>query len=698
MGVNRIMAQQIFQIQNEFGPSGQPVWGTPNDQFNQRRFVGNWLNQDDTNGPSFLGASVNDFLEITFFGTGLNLVTYSDSSGPDNRVSVDGGAEGANILIATSNVLATRNYAQNIIVNAASGLALGIHTVRVRMQSQFLKIYGFEILTETTSLRVAPGVSFINGQKEVLSALQTIPYNTGFELGTLGTRGGRVVVYQKNDGTIAKAVRPVGAQANLSSADHANEELIRTYNFREFGAGRADDFSRIIGLGANSYAFTLDDNTTTLTMTTGASGGVGFVTPKEAIQPAPTATTNFIEFTFIGTGLDIVGVGDGGSRNFDVVIDGSNIGSLVLNAGVAARILKVVSGLPYGTHSVRFVNTGSSFGIADFIVYGPKKPTIPSSAIELADYNIMADYVGVANTVGANDPQIGTGVLRKMNTREMVYSGTYTFTISTALPSGFANQTAGNGSFYEYTFFGTGFELLNTYSSTPNNVTVQIATAKSLAGASTWTPGTSTWLVSGSTAARLQVTGLALGVHKVRVTKASATDFMVPLTIDVITPIHSAKSNVFFGVHNSLAIGSQAISDNRVFTPVKDVGAQSKSSAKARGVTASPTTTSTAFVPMPDMSLIVKSEKGGLFKVSANINWRNSAINNYGFFQIYVDGVPFGLDIGHQTYAATADEMSYITDTGYLGAGVHKVDIYWRTNAGTLTAQSIGRSMTVEET
>ena len=42
MGIERIMTQQIYQLQNEFGPNGEPVWATPNDQFGQIRCVGSW--------------------------------------------------------------------------------------------------------------------------------------------------------------------------------------------------------------------------------------------------------------------------------------------------------------------------------------------------------------------------------------------------------------------------------------------------------------------------------------------------------------------------------------------------------------------------------------------------------------------------------------------------------------------------------
>ena len=62
MGVDRIPTQQIYQIQNEFGPNGETVYGVVNDTLNLIRFVGpNWFNSVSSfgNSPSILSGKLS---------------------------------------------------------------------------------------------------------------------------------------------------------------------------------------------------------------------------------------------------------------------------------------------------------------------------------------------------------------------------------------------------------------------------------------------------------------------------------------------------------------------------------------------------------------------------------------------------------------------------------------------------------------
>jgi hypothetical protein len=150
-GVERIHVKGINRLQNEFGPNGEQVWEADNKD-SRIRFVGGWLNSSATYGsyiPS--SASISDFLEITFYGTGLNLLVILNSSGYNFVASVDGGVESSNLVPAAySGVIQARNYASNQVLNVSSGLTLGWHTIKIRNNtvSTGMAFHGFEILNQ----------------------------------------------------------------------------------------------------------------------------------------------------------------------------------------------------------------------------------------------------------------------------------------------------------------------------------------------------------------------------------------------------------------------------------------------------------------------------------------------------------------------------------------------------------------------
>ena len=75
-------------------------------------------------------------MEITFFGTGLNMLVLNATNAPRSAfISIDGGAEGADINPLASSILVGRNYSPNGVIQATSGLTLGIHTARIRFDN-----------------------------------------------------------------------------------------------------------------------------------------------------------------------------------------------------------------------------------------------------------------------------------------------------------------------------------------------------------------------------------------------------------------------------------------------------------------------------------------------------------------------------------------------------------------------------------
>jgi hypothetical protein len=427
----------------------------------------------------------------------------------------------------------------------------------------------------------------------------------------------------------------------------------------------------------------------------------------------------------VGTGLDILMNNDGSSRPGSIQIDGGSTIAYDPSGTTGTKILKIVSGLPYGTHTVRFNNTGgSSYGIFNFKVYGPKKPALPSGSLELCDYFIPATYV--ANSV-AGSLTIGKGVLRKINTRELNFNGTWAV-VSPVDPdelSGFQVFTTTSASYVEYTFVGSGIDFrFLAGSGVVQNLTFLIDGSSNFTAANSsptfgagWSSAinttTSYYGPSGVTlssfnpatlsgtygatnyGAGVSISGLTYGVHRIRVTTNNTGAFK-PAAFDIITPIHSPKSNLYSDLQNTLPVGSCSLSDNRATTPVKYNVYAPKAWAQAVGVASSPATSSTVPVPVPDLSLTIKTQ-GGPIEVGYSLPVTNSAITNGVQTQVYVDGIAVGTIKMFNNSVATYMQMLSDSMIVPVGAGIHKVDLYWYTDAGTATTRITYRTLKARE-
>lgn len=709
-GSSRIVVQSAYRIENELGVSSEPVYGATNDIFGQIRYVGvGWQNVNSNNGASVNTSSLNDYAEIVFYGTGLNITMVGLEAGRDIRYHLDGIDNNTNIITSSatqSAILQTRNYAPHQIVPVVSGLTAGIHTIRLRLAAAVSSAFtSFEILNETSTVSVRAGSSFINGKKATASAATTFSYNSGFETGSITTRGGRVLVYQKLNGSVVKSVTPVDATSQfISSATHANEELARTHMIREFGASRvaaADDFSL---LNANSNrAFVLDDNTTAL-----VTNNAGFTNEVLSIPN----TNDYISITFVGTGLDLIRQDFSASiDNYTVLLNNSSIGTLTTTGTTAQFTQRIASGLPYGTHNIRFLRTAAAVGALGFVgfkVYQPKKPTLPTGCIELADYNIVADYsaAGITGTAVLDNTAIATGVITKHITREFQYRGAnwaIANTNGSLYPLGGTSTgtTTNNNQPYEYTFWGTGFVIHNIDSSgatydfsvTVDGVLNATGTARSnasnLGGGSYRSTGT-----TGNAPVRIDFQGLTLGKHTVIVQRTAGAGNFAVAALHYMTPIHTMRSNLPVEQGNAMMVGANGIADNRAITPIKDANLQLKNVSQAVGITSSPTTNSTAVTPVPDLS-VVHFNKSGKIKVSYLMNLTGTAGNGHNTGIILDGQVVFT----QQEAVNAAHQLPYMGFKYFnVGPGFHKVEIYWQSGgATTLTANTTERIVIVEE-
>lgn len=705
LGIERIPVQSIYQLQNEIGSNGEPVFGALNDTRGLIRLVGNWYKAISVYGQYFqTSGNTTDYIEVVIYGTGLNFLTVGSNAG-NVAVSYDGGSETTVTTSGGSTIIYGRNYSGNSVINLVSGLTLGIHTVKIRTTNQVLG-YGFEILNDNASglVNINSGRGFYQGKKFTNNVYDSIAYDKNQAGSTVvtGTKGGRIVRYISANDTLETAWQAVNTSAAyLASADHTNEEIARTYHWREFGAGRSsnDDWSLVaIGSGASLRAFTLEDGTTTLH---GAFGGI----PSDESFYHDNGTS--VTFTFIGTGLDLyLGNGGGGAKtdNITVYIDGTSVGSLPTTNNTNVFV-KIASGLAYGTHTVTFSRTQNISGVVSykqFIIYQPKKPTLPTGVIEIADYNVVASFV--ANPT-ASITGIATGVERKVCSREWVYVGAWGITFNTGTVTGWYVNGSTGGNYAEYTFWGTGFDLrFGTPGGATGTYTLTLDGSSNFSSYTTGAYGSgvsfvaSTGVITATTTsiygAGVYASGIALGKHTLRMTYNSGSAMPVE-ALDIITPIHSYKSTLYADLQNTLPVGSCSMMDLRVTQPLT----AQKNLAQAAGIWDGATTSSTSFVPIPDLSCVIKTT-GRPILVCYHLHVQFGA-GGQVITSLFVDGTqPLGNNTNNMATLnvenSTANAMIL-----NLPAGYHKIDVYWKSLPGTAVYSYIntnkGRQLSIIE-
>ena len=554
-GTKRVATATLVEKPDESGPNGEQIYGIANDPQNLVRFVGKWIEHADNFGAKVRGNSTNDYIEITFYGTGINLFLYTPATFTFSY-SIDGGST-QNFTLNAANPLFNREYTPYVPYTVVKGLSLGVHTIKIDRgaTTDDFSFWGFEVLNESSNLHISAGEVLVQGERRVLASPVDTPYNSEFdsESDPLGTKGGRVIVYLDKDGSVKKRFKATDSNVLYgSNADHSNEEIIREYWPREFGTSMTNDFS-IVAQSANPLQFTLSDNTTTLNS---QSTALAVFLDHYTVYPYPDG--NSVQFTFVGTGLDILN-GYTVVQTPEVYIDDVLVTPVDSTTGDRQKIIKLASGLPFGTHTVRMVrsNLNTIATVSKFITYGPKTPDLPEGAVKLAEYFIPADFSPLSSNSLFNQ---STGVIRKTSFREWFTSGSWYRNENNSISfiGGGVLETATNNNYAEYSFFGTGFDL-RAYSSSSRgvaNVTLNGLTLTSgnypTATFGTYGAGVSFNSSTGVYSQNLGTTtlgsgfycyGLPLGWYTVRFTKTGGT-FLTIDAIDVIVPSYARELNI----------------------------------------------------------------------------------------------------------------------------------------------------------
>jgi hypothetical protein len=336
-------------------------------------------------------------------------------------------------------------------------------------------------------------------------------------------------------------------------------------------------------------------------------------------------------------------------------------------------------------------------------------PSLPANSTQLAEYNVFANYSANASSTLNT---IASGVLRKQNMREALYTGTgwasSTPIVTTAQTSGYEISTSTSNDTSTYYFWGTGFEFRFTADTaataptltvlidglTPSTTNFPGSTTTSYGNVTSFTASTGAVVTSTNGSANhsgFGVSGVTLGWHKLTVQLTNtpgAGNGWNPMCLDIITPVYSYA----YGV-NGDPVGSISINDIRNILPNNSYNLYKPGFMSRYGVnnTWNLTNTNAGSIPISDLYGYFYSD-GSPLMISYNIMAENSG-SGESFFQLYIDNQAYGMPTG-------VVASSHTTVTGNvpinLPAGLHFVSLAWYQAGGTTaTYYETVRSLTI---
>jgi len=400
-----------------------------------------------------------------------------------------------------------------------------------------------------TSLGLSTGT--LHGATWAISGSNNIrPYNGGRVVkwvdsaGVIKTSVNMMPPNAQNIGTTASAEITTPSATNTAylpafsddAVDHSLAEVAKTYSAREFGNGAANggtgatyaDASMLTSTNtADDIAYVMDDGLTSL-----SGDDVACPTEHAGAGILPYATDDSYFLTFIGTGISLTAKQWG------------------------AGVHHIAQNLPYGTHilkGLRDADTHPDFTIdgvsladvsigtyANFIevsFHQPKMPPIPEDAVVIADYMLMADFVGVSGTTGGIEA-ISKGTRWLSPSRDVFVDENtndsigYTWSYPLARGGMYMGMTSGNISsgtaYIQVPYFGTTVDVLpyaDRFAAITEPVNSTSLTVTSVS--------TTTW------SGRQRATGQTLGVNGIKATQTSGN--MTILGFEIHSPIHTSS-------------------------------------------------------------------------------------------------------------------------------------------------------------
>ncbi len=598
-GSQRHITKSLQKLEQETATNGTNVYSVDGRGW-IRAFdtSGKWVASNDDNGQR-LGSwgNTSEIASIEIVGYFNDMTITGSTETSDRRsfvTSLNGSAnssENASYKTSANTPLSSRYVDRTSLVHlnlpTTHSSTLGINTLKIsnHADNDYLELSSIELIAQDTSSTAnkskiqIPSQNVVSyGKKFTVSGTPHYDPFNGFTSGTdissyideatsLGMsnwkvsstwyrpfNGGRVVIWcdssgnlktsvtmmppnaQNISGTASNAIDLSSSQTNddtinfnTSAIEHSLSEVAKTFNYREFGNGSANG-----GTESGSYAdasmlnavddiaYVMDDGLTSLSGED-CTGG----------DRMSAAQDKAYYITFIGTGTTTYNDSGGAGHH------------------------QIAQNLPYGTHIIKFyrdstnadphitvdgiqfssVNIDNYTNLVEITFHQPKKPPIPEDAVVIADYMLMADFVGVTGASGGIDV-ISKGTRFLTATRDVMWdestndSYSFTFTQPASRGGNYQSMASGNISsgeaFGKVPYFGTTVDVL-PYADRFSTLTEPLNSTS----ITTTSVSTTTW------SGRQRASGQTLGMNEIKVNKTTG-NFTIQ-GFEIASPTHTSS-------------------------------------------------------------------------------------------------------------------------------------------------------------
>ncbi|MFE4710616.1 X2-like carbohydrate binding domain-containing protein [Paenibacillus sp. NPDC056722] len=446
-----------------------------NDDDSNIKYTGSWSANTgrsfgDYNGDVHFTETDGDSFEYTFTGTGIDVLTEKDSNLGDMIVTLDNGTP--------QTVSANNNGPREVqqAVYSVSGLDNGPHTLKVvKGSGQYMLLDALRVTTETPA----------GGQNSTIN-----PASASFDK----------AVEQQKDVTVSLSLNGntlTGIENDdvaLSTDDYTvvNDKLTIKKEYLALQPAGTTSLNVIFSSGdpqpltirisdSTGIRYALINNDDPGIKYNGSwsrSTGRGMGDYKDDVHYAEVNGDSF-EYTFRGTGIQLITEVDQSQGDMDIYIDGQfkETVSAYRNGRLAQQVLYSISDLSDGMHTLKAVKKSGRFMLLDMLkveipnLINPVHASFDKSASAQADidvtllqqaesftgitngsYNLIpgTDYTLTGNHVTLNKSYLATQPVGTLNL-SFTFGGDYHNDV---------HYTAVDGDSFEYTFKGTGISLI----------------------------------------------------------------------------------------------------------------------------------------------------------------------------------------------------------------------------------------------
>ncbi|QGQ97246.1 hypothetical protein EHS13_21330 [Paenibacillus psychroresistens] len=484
-----------YMLLDKFNVSAPIVISTPKVSINDNdpgiTYSGSWGQSTGRGLGDYLDdvhyTETNDaYFEYAFTGTGFDLITEKDSNQGDVDVYVD------NVLKQTVSTFNASRLVQQTVYSV-SGLSDGSHTVKaVKKSGTYMLLDKLNIIA---TVAISPTSRSFDKKVSAQADVSTTMTLNGNTLSSITNSGTPLVL--NTDYTVS------GNEVTIKKAYLAGKSVGTTNLILTFSGGGTLTFAVAISdstepvnptvpAAGASYSLNNDDSRIAYTGAWQRSSNRGLGDYRNDVQ-FTEANDAYFEYAFSGTGIELVTEKDVSQGDMDIYVD--NVFKQTVSAYSPNRLVQYtvysITGLSDGAHTLKAVKKSGSYMLLDKLkvivadLIGPATGSFDKGSAVKTDVTTTilqsatlltrivngdtALVLGTDYTVSGSTITIKKGYLaaQPVGTTKLTFSfsGDYQDDV---------HLTTANNDYYEYSFKGTGIQVITEKASNLGNIDIYV--------------------------------------------------------------------------------------------------------------------------------------------------------------------------------------------------------------------------------